>query len=402
MRPVREDEVEAYLHALLEAFGDPPRQEAIDSERRILEPERTLAVFDQDRIVATAGIYTRELTVPGAVLPVAHVTLVSVEPTYRRRGLLRRMMRRQLEDIRSAGREPVAALWASEGTLYGRYGYGLAVQRFGFTARTRELQVAADPGKGRLRSGKPAEVREDLAAVYETVRASRPGLSGRPGAWWEQRLEDPEHDRDGASPLRALLHEGPDGVDGYALWRMKPDWDESGPNGEVRVKEVQATNPAAHAALWRFLLNVDLTRRLTFGFAAADDPLPHLVNEPRRLTTQTSESLWVRVVDVPAALAARRYAAPVDVVLAVTDELVPENTGRWRLTGNSTDATCVPTDDEPDLELGITELGAVYLGGTTLTALAGAGRVTELRPGTLAPASTAFGWYRAPSSIEVF
>ena len=154
--------------------------------------------------------------------------------------------------------------------------------------------------------------------------------------------------------------------------------------------------------LWRFLLSIDLTRTVRFWYAAADEPLQYLVNEPRALGGRTGDAHWVRLTDLPAALAARRYAAPVDVVLDVSDALLPENAGRWRLAADSTGATCEPTTDPADLACDVADLGAAYLGHTSLGTLAAAGRVREVRPGALAAASTAFGWYRSPSALDIF
>src|SRR2546430_5024210 len=168
------------------------------------------------------------------------------------------------------------------------------------------------------------------------------------------------------------------------------------------VKEVVAANTEAYRSLWNYLLTVDLTRQTSWWLGAFDEPMLYLVEEPRRLGSRLGDSLWVRLVDVPAALAARRYTAPVDVVIEVADPLVPENSGTWQLTGDPSGATCRPADRPAELRCEIGALGAAYLGDASLASLAGAGRVSELVPGTLAPASTAFGWYRVPSSVEVF
>lgn len=375
----------------------------LEVERGIFEPERGLLVRDGTTAVAHAAAFTRELGVPGASVPAAHVTMVSVAPTHRRRGLLTALMRRQLREIRDAGREPVAVLWASEGRIYPRFGYGLAAQRLTISCDTTELRVpepASVPGT--LRLDQPAARQAELARLYDRVRADRPGWSSRDERWWRYVLADVKSLREGATERRVLLHEGPAGLDGYALFRTKEEWDRGGPRGEVRVDEVVAENPDAYLALWRLLLSIDLTRRLSCRTAAVDEPLLWLVNEPRQLGAQLSDGLWVRVVDLPAALAARRYATDVDVVIEVTDELLPENAGRWRLVGSPTGATCTATAEPARLACDVRALGELYLGGAGLGALAAAGRVRELAPGTLAAAAPAFGWHRAPAPMEVF
>jgi predicted acetyltransferase len=361
--------------------------------RRTDEPERSLAWFDDGRIVAGTSIYTRQVTVPGAIVPCAAVTAVGVMPTHRRRGLLTAMMRRQLEEIRAAG-EPVAALWASEGSIYGRFGYGIAARNAHLTAHRPAARLAAPPPAGDpSRAGRAADHVEHMRAVYERIRGERPGMLDRPGRWWEARLHDPEADRKGAQPLQALAV-----PDGYALYAVRTDRDEEGPAGEVTIRELVAATPAARALLWDFLLDQDLTRKITWSLAPADEPLWMLVTDSFAVRLVLEPSLWVRLVDVPAALSARGYAADPDVVLDLSDAFCPWNAGRYRLAGGH----CEPTDAEPDLALDASTLGAAYLGGTLLAELAQAGRVTELRPGALARASAAFRADVVPWCPEIF
>ncbi|NJC86053.1 GNAT family N-acetyltransferase [Planosporangium mesophilum] len=397
------DDFHAAFDVLRAAFGEDFPEAELEGNRLVFEPTRSHVIDHDDGTVAHAGVYTREVTVPGGVVPAAHVTLVGVRPTHRRRGLLTRLMTHQLRQIREGG-EPIAMLWASEGRIYQRFGYGLAGMRHLLTADKREVRLnrSADPAAGRLRDSTPEQARKDLQQVYERVRAERPGWSSRDENWWGRRLADPPSRRQGCTEWRALLFESHDGPDGYALWRRKGDWDETGPKGKVQVAEVVAVTPEAYLALWEFLFSVDLTRTVQYGFGATDEPLRYLVNEPRALGERVSDSLWVRVVDVPAALSARRYAAPVDVVLEVTDALLPDNAGRWRLTGDANGATCTATTDAADLACDVADLGALYLGGTALGALVAAGRVRELRPGAVTATAAAFGWQRQPSALEIF
>ncbi|MEV4480302.1 GNAT family N-acetyltransferase [Micromonospora coxensis] len=389
---------------IADAFHHPTDPETHEVERAIFEPDRGLLVRDAGAVVAHAAAFTRTLTVPGATVPAAHVTMVAVATTHRRRGLLRTLMHRQLREIHDAGREPVAVLWASEGRIYPRFGYGLAAQRLALecpaTTELRLPEPASAPGT--LRLAAPATEQPRLARLYDRLRVEHPGWSERDERWWRYVLSDPPGERAGGTARRALLHEGPDGLTGYALWRSRQEWQRTGPTGLVQVDEVVAADPDAYLAIWRMLLSVDLTRRLSYTRAALDEPLLRLVDEPRRLGPQLMDALWVRVVDVPAALAARRYATAVDVVVEVTDPLLPENTGRWRLTGGPQGATCARTDYPAELACDVRCLGELYLGGTGLTALAAAGRVRELRPGTLAAAGPAFGWHRAPAPMEIF
>jgi predicted acetyltransferase len=394
------DDSEAIRHVLNRAFGRGNDDELAELSRAVADPARNLVALDGDRIVANAGAYTRDLTVPGAVLPAAHVTWVSVLPTYRRRGLLRALMTRQLRELHDAHREPVAVLWASESKIYQRYGYGLASYNVEFAAERREVAFlpGGPAGTGTLREALPGEVRKELAEVFERVRPTRPGWSSRSAQWWDRILHDPPTHRDGFSPRHALLYETADGCDGYAIWRTRMGWSSTGPTGTLEIREVVAATPEAYAQLWRFLFSVDLVRTVEHGMAAPDEPVTLLLDEPKVLGSRILDGLWLRIVDLPAALSARRYPVPVDVVLEVTDALLPENAGRWRLT----DAGCAPTTDPADLALDIADLGAAYLGGTPLGTLAAAGRVRELSDGSLAGASAAFSWTRQPVSIEIF
>ena len=393
MRPATHEEFDGFDHAVLAAF----HREVTEEDRRafalIDEPERSLAWFDDGRIVAGTSIYSRHVTVPGAIVPCAAVTAVGVMPTHRRRGLLTAMMRRQLEDIRAAG-EPVAALWASEGAIYGRFGYGIAVRTAHLTARRPAARLSAPPALGDpMRAGPAADHVEHMRGVHERVRGERPGMLDRPGPWWQARLNDPESGRKGAQPLQALAV-----PDGYALYAVRPDRDEDGPAGEVTIRELVAATPAARALLWDFLLDQDLTRTITWSLAPADEPLWLMLTDPDAVRLVVQASLWVRIVDVSAALSARGYTADPDVVLDLSDAFCPWNAGRYRLAGGR----CEPTDAEPDLALDASALGAAYLGGTLLAELAQAGRVTELRPGALARASAAFRGDVAPWCPEIF
>jgi predicted acetyltransferase len=400
LRRATTDDLSAIADLVGFVFNEPATDETRDLEIMITEVDRSLVADDGGMVVGHTTAQTRELTVPGAVVPAAHVTGVAVAPTHRRRGLLTGMMRRQLTEIAEAGREPVAVLWASETSIYPRYGYGPAAARLRLDVMTREVRLTAPATPaGRLRLIKPAESQAELAAVHERLRARRVGWSSRPDYWWRYLVADPESWREGATNLRGVLLDGPDGPIGYAMWRVLDRWNSHGPDSQVRVKEIVADDPAAYAQLWGFLLGIDLVRSATYDYAALDEPLQYLVDEPRRLGRSYADSLWVRLVDLPAALEARRYPAPLDVVLEVTDPLLTRNSGRWRLTGDPAKATCTRTDEQPDLACTINELGAAYLGATSLAALAAAGRVRQFT-GNLP--SVAFGWDRQPNPIETF
>lgn len=406
LRPATAEEWPGFLKAMLGAFGETPTGPYTDTPPPVAEMDRSLGLWDGERVVATAGIYSRELTIPGAVVPCAGITWVTVAPTHRRRGVLTSIMRRQLTEVHEQAREPVAALWASESSIYGRFGYAPATLRGGLTGKTERLRLRSDVdvGSGRvalvaLEAYKPA-----AAAVYESVRRFVPGNLARDDRWWDRRLQDEPDDRDGATERRFLLHTEPDGtVTGYAAYRMKGSWTDAGePDGTLKVEEVRALSTAANASLWKVLLSVDLVRTMEAPNASADDPLKQMLTDPRALHVRPADALWVRLVDVGPALSARRYPAAINLVFEVRDQFCPWNAGRWHVWGHPSGAFCERTDRDPDIVLGIEELSAIYLGGTSLATLHAAGRVTEISPGAVTLASTAFFWPVTPWCPEEF
>ncbi|MDT9682935.1 GNAT family N-acetyltransferase [Streptomyces sp. TRM76323] len=364
----------------------------------LTEHERSLGVWDGEQCVGTAGAFSFRLSVPGgAVVPAAGVTMVSVAPTHRRRGVLTSMMRRQLDDVRAWG-EPLAVLTASEPDIYGRFGYGLATRRMRADIDTARVRLSVPEGTDgvRLRLARPEDAAAACEAVYARSVPLRPGMTERRPGWERLPLLDPPSDRGGASPLQCVLAERDGGVTGYVLYRVRPEWNAAGADGTVVMEHLGALDPLSYAALWRYLFEIDLTSTVSVGSRPVDDAWQHLVSDVRRCGITLQDGMFVRLVDVGAALEARTYQAPVDVVLEVADGFCPWNAGRWRLTGDGRGARCVRTDEAADLALSVRELGTAYLGGFSLVSLAQAGRVRELREGALAEASLAFGSAVAP------
>lgn len=356
-------------------------------------------------LVGMYGAYPyRSFPVPGARIPVAGLTWVGVHPGHRRRGILRAMIARHFAQAREAG-EAVAALFAAEPGIYGRFGYGMAARQLSLTvprgAALRDV-AGAESMRVRLEKLDAAKHGSVLHAVHSAV--GRPGWATREteGAL-EASLVDAEWMRDGAESLRLAIVEDADGVPrGYAKFRRKDAWEAGSPRGVVRVREAVAQDAATARALWGVLLDLDLMATVEVGMLALDDPLWFLLVDPRAARPTLGDNLWVRVLDVPTALAQRRYAAPVDVVLEVTDAQVPSNAGRWRLVGGPDGAEVTATEAEADLALDVRELGSAYLGDASLAAMAAAGLVTERVPGTLHAAATAFGWPTAPVSSYIW
>lgn len=399
LRVLRQPEWNTWYDNLVRAFGGVPES---SEEREVMnaltEYDRFLGIWDGDQCVGTAGAFSFRVTVPGgASVPAAGITMVSVAATHRRRGLLRSMMRRQLDDIRSWG-EPLAVLTASEPVIYGRFGYGIATHQYNASIDTTRVRLSVPPGTDdvRLRYAVPSEVVDACEAVYARLVPRRPGMLARQPGWARAMLLDPESERDGASPLQCVVAERDDEVVGYARYRVKPDHDHRGARATVVLSQLEALDPAAGAALWRFLFEIDLTTTLQARGRPVDEAWQHMVSDIRRCAVRMRDALHVRLVDVGAALEARTYQAPVDVVFEVEDAFCPWNEGRWRLTGDTKGATCARTRDAADLALSVRELGAAYLGGVSLASLASAGRVRELRQGALAEASVGFSSAVAP------
>lgn len=373
-----------------------------DLGRQMFDPDRALVAVDDGEIIGTTRALTRDLSVPGAVVPAAHVTAVGVRATHRRRGVMSELISRQLRDVPEA----IAVLWASESGIYGRFGYAAAAWSTSYEIdlhRVGPPSVRTRPGELSLLDAEDAG--KQLAPLLRSLQERRPGVSGRSELDWQRHLEDKPDRRGGKIARRILVHRDETGtVDGYALYRGKMNWESSGPANEVSLEELVTVEPSAYAALWGHLLTMDLAAKLEFGHAALDEPVQQLVTTPTALNRRVSESLWVRVTDVARALGQRRYAVPVDLVFEVADDLIPANAGRYRLTatGRAAEARCERTEDPADLSLTVTELGAAYLGGRPLAEFAATGRVTEHTPGALATATAAFGWPVLPASIEIF
>ncbi|KOT35241.1 hypothetical protein ADK41_24950 [Streptomyces caelestis] len=399
LRVLHPDDWDKWYANLVRAFGG---GEEADEERELwkalTEHDRSLGVWDGDECVGTAGAFSFRLTVPGGdSVPAAGVTGVSVAATHRRRGVLRTMMRRQLDDVRSWG-EPLAVLTASEPAIYGRFGYGAATFQLNAEIDTDRTRLSVPPGTDgvRVRYAAPADVLDRCEAVYARLVPGRPGMLARQPGWERLGMLDPAGGRDGASPLQGVVAERDGETVGYAWFRVKGDYGPAGHEGSVVLRALAALDPAAEAALWRFLFGIDLTSRLVVRARPVDEAWQYMVSDIRRCRPETRDALYVRLVDVGAALQARTYRAPVDVVFEVEDAFCPWNAGRWRLSGDAKGASCERTGDPADLALSVRELGAAYLGGVSLTALAAAGRVDESRRGALAEASLAFGSDPAP------
>jgi len=398
VRPCADQEEYARaVGAIGQYFNPPPSEEFLEALVLTLPHERMHAAFEEEQIVGGAGAFPFELSVPGGSLPCAGVTAVGVQPTHRRRGVLRAMMDTQLRDVHERG-EPIAALWASEETIYGRFGYGIASWA-GELKVPHEWDAFAEPLEpaGTTRFVTPEDARELFPPIYDAVRRERPGMPSRSEAWWDDRqLRLPEDEK--SAPRRFVVLELEGEPQAYAIYRTHFSFDSGLPGSRLVVREAFGTTPEAMAAVWRFLLDVDWMSVAEVELAPPDHPLFLLLGLPRRARYQMHDALWVRLVDVPAALSGRVYGQGGPLVLEVRDAVCDWNDGRWKLE----DGVCERTDAEPDLALDVAALGSAYLGAVSFTQLRHTLRVEELREGAVTRADALFAWRPLPWCPEIF
>ncbi|MFW5416956.1 GNAT family N-acetyltransferase [Nocardiopsis sp. CNT-189] len=404
IRPITENEYPAFIRVFREALLS--RRDPLDAPAPIITDfKRTLAAFDGDRIAGTALSYPLEMAMPGGPRRVAGVSSVGVWPTDRRRGLLTALMRRQFADLREAG-ESTAALFASEGGIYGRFGYGPAAPSAQVRIAPREAVLRPglphDPAL-ELRFGALHELREEAAAARDAALPLRWGEFRLTEGWWRVLLRDDERDRNGGPSLRAAVAERAGEPRGLAVYRTAQRWRDQGTaDSRLEVEAMHAADPAAAALLWRHVLERDLVGEVHAGMVPPDDPLFRMFADPYQVEAKVRDGLWLRLVDLRRALAERPYAAPVDAVLEVADRDCPWNAGRWRLRGGPEGAECGPAGAEPDVRLDTAHLASAYLGGHRLSEFVGAGLAEERSPGAVAALDLALTPLRAPHCSVVF
>ena len=382
MRAITSDEFPTFLDQLGRAFGEGMSDEAIASERRIFELERSVAVFSSTGdMVATAGVYTFDLALPGGTeSPCSGVTVVSVRQDHRRRGLLNRMMRHLLDDAVRRG-EPFAALWASEGAIYGRYGFGPAVPMQRLQIPRAKLVLRDPVSTSGIEVVAPEDAPARLAPLYEAARKQRSGLLSRTEAWWHHLVvNDPPGDRDGAGPrMIAVL---PDG--GYVIYRLRPNWSEASiPDGVVVVTEMISLHPEATAALWSYVAMTDLAASVRAPVRPLDDPLAAMVVDASQVQATSFPPMYLRILDVAAAFEVRRYLVDDQLTFAVEDPTYPERSGTFHLEVVDGVARCEPTTDDPQLRLDTETLSTVFLGGVPPSTMAAARRIDEQMAGAV-------------------
>ena len=390
------DELESFGRCWALAFGMQYTPTIVDDFARVAEYDRMLVAEDGREVVGTGAAHSFQLSVPGgASTATAGLRALATRPTHRRRGVLTQLVDAMLGEAHRRG-EPLASLWASEAGIYRRFGFGHSESLLHWELPSKAPFV---PGVGMAASAIPrgdgvtlVDTEPPLAVVapiYERARSGRPGMIARSPAWWDRRIVMGELGRS----TWVLV-----GNDAYAAYHVERRWGERGPANRVIVQEAVATTPAAEAAMWRFLLDLDLATAVSAGHRPPDDAVVSMVADVRTMARRLSDGLWVRIIDVASALEARSYGPDGSVRLAVTDRLCPWNAGTWDVEIAGGKCSCQPTTQVPDLALDIADLSAVLLGGA-LAPLGAAGLITEHRPGALSAAHGLFSWPVAPWGV---
>ncbi|MDQ3645747.1 MAG: GNAT family N-acetyltransferase [Actinomycetota bacterium] len=403
IRACTPEELPRFVEVIGIAFGGPIPEEELPRFRDVLETDRMFAGFDGDTMVAASAAFSFGMTVPGGgAVPAAGVTMVGSLPTHRRQGTVRRLMRELLDDAK-ARREPVAILWASEESIYQRFGFGLASNQGHIKIEREKTRFLGDPppvGAARLISLE--EAKQVLPPIYDEVLPTRAGMLARPANWWQSHtLADPERVRGGDSSKFCAVFSRDGRDEAYALYRTGGDWDDAVARGHINAGEVVATNPVAYREMWRYLFSIDLVEYIKAWYLPQDAPLELMLLEPRRMRFAKSDSLWLRVIDVVEALQSRSYITDGEIDLAISDEFCPWNEGEWTLKVDGGRGSLMK-GGQPDISLDIAALGAVYLGGYTFAQLGRALRAEECSEGAFAKADAMFRTDVAPWCVENF
>ena len=387
MRSVTTDEFVRWLHAEARAHGN-----RLDHDPEELRPhfdlDRSIAVFDQGKIVGGAHSHRLEMSIPGASSVIAGVANIAVQPTHRRQGLMTRMMHHQIKDLHERG-EPLAALFARESIIYRRFGYGIGSLHERWMIE-RQYNGYARPyeSDGRILFVDPEDITKELPEVFRRSTNGRSSVFQRALHHWDRDSRAPEHRQGGPGGLFYAAYEDDGRLDGYVIYRII--------GNTLVVNELMAATKGANAALWRYCFDMDLVSCTEALKRPVDDPLPWMLADPRRLQRSTRDGVWVRLIDVADSLNLRRYMQRDRLVLEVRDELCPWNQGRFELEGSSEGSTCRASRSSPDLVLAVADLASAYLGAVSFSTLSQAGLVDERTPGALLRADLMFAVCSAP------
>ena len=404
IRELTDDGLDDFRQAIASGFGDDVDLDDQMSRERfaaVFPRERMYPVYKGNRIVGTGGDFELMLTVPGgAQVPMSGLTIITVQPDQTRRGVLRAMMRRHI-DLAHDRAEPLGGLWASEVPIYGRFGYGPAVSIRSIKYDARQVGRGEAEAGATVRLIEAEEAAELLPPLFAAVQAERPGMFQRSETWWKYRLfYDPEKHRDGASALRHALAEVAGEPAGYMTYRQKSNWDDF--RGEVRIREILAASDAAYRSLWHYASNIDLFPIVKYWDLPVDDPLDHLFYDGRGVkTTDLSDSLWIRLIDVVDALGRRTYGRDGTIAISLSDDFAEWNQGTYRLEIDGGMGSCEQIRGDGDVAMDVATLGSLYLGGRDATGLARVGKI-DGSPEAIASLDAVFRGAVAPWCPEIF
>ncbi len=397
-RPLADDELRGANDLFRASLHDQPASDENWAVMvRAYVADRTFGAFDGDRQVGTATSFPSSLTVPGGnILPMSGVTFVGVRTDHRRRGALTGLMNAQLLDIAARG-EVFAGLHASEPVIYGRFGYGVATVGRTLKVLTRRAALRPEvPTAGRVRLLDNDEIVPALQAAYPRVQPTRHGLMGRSPQWWALGYER----RLATDYLLVAAHFDVEGaIDGWVSYRPEEDSSDDPRAGSgLRVLDFQSVDQGVANDLWRYLLGVDLVDDVVAYVRPTDDPLEAMLVNAHAIRSDLDDELWLRIVDVPAALAGRAYNAAAPVVVEVVDPLLPNNSGRYRVGPDGV----ARTTDTPALTVDPEALAMLYLGTWRATTLADIGRLAVADRTALADADRLFATDRPAWSGTLF
>lgn len=401
IRPLEANELPEFAETFAAALGLEVSAKQVDRMAAFFNRQRLRVAVDRGRIVATFGAHDLPITIPGAIAPLAGTTVVTVLPTHRRQGLLRRLMTEHLKELQEEG-QCLAGLWASEGSIYGRYGFGIATERVRWKIPKWAAKLASPVDiDGAMQWLTHDEALSELPALYDQIRQRRVGLFERRMAWWENRLlADPPGPSSGVSQQRRVVY-APEGRSlAYALYRTRrADLDHG---LDVLIQEIHGVTPEAERAVWQFLFSIDLVDSLDAWNLAVDHPLRWWIQDVRKVSRQVHDGLWLRLVNVQKALEWRRYAVQGRLTIRVHDETCLWNDQSWALEVSADGQShCTETGGPVDLECSADCLASVYLGGATWREMARAGAV-QGAPHALRLADQLFDWHERPWCAERF
>jgi predicted acetyltransferase len=406
VRLITDDEAGDYLRCMGTGFhfGRDVKDDRLEFFRTHFTDTARYGGFVDGLLAGTTGAFATDLTVPGGgTVPCSAVTQVTVLPTHRRRGLLTEMMRTHLADAVDSG-ATAAMLIAAEWPIYGRFGYGMAIEAAGTVLDAAAARFVEQPSPGSVELVDAATLRAEAPAVFGRHRLTSPGAIARTDEMWDLYADIVRRPGDDPPKNRVrALHRDPTGVvDGYVVYDPEDRWEHNRPRVSLTTDQLITTNDTAYRDLWIYLSEVDWVHEVRANVRAVDEPLGHLLVDGRAARqVDRSDHMWVRLLDVAGALAARTYAGPISMVLEVDDGFGDAG-GRYALDGDASGATCTRTDASPDVRLDLDVLGGTYLGGTRLWSFASAGRVEELTPGSVVALDRALQTLRAPWATTGF